>query len=232
MDFKHFSGIQLLAWTLVLMPLLGIYSHFRLKSGKPIPAKEKRYRTMIAFQCFLMMLSWLATRENRFRFFDTAGLSVWYWLLAGAWLTFVAVRLKLTWPRMTSERKAKARITLPANGSEMRYWIPISVLAGITEEWAYRGVACALLIRMTGAVALSVLVCSVAFGVAHMFHGWRAAVGAAVLAVVLQLTAFQTQSLYLVIAIHASYDLIVGTVAMRFLAREMPPVAPTPEPVV
>jgi len=232
MNLKDFINNQFLLWTLVLMPLLGVYSYFRLKSKTPIPPKKRRYRSIIVFQLFLWMLCWMATRENGFRFFDTRGLSTWFWLLAVSWLLFVVARTKHTWSRITTDRKEKARRTLPENGSEMRYWIPISILAGITEEWAYRGVACALLIRMTGSVVLSVLFCSVAFGLGHAFQGWRAVGGSALLAVALQMVAFQCESLNLVIAIHAAYDLIIGIIAMRVLALDSAIVVPTPEPVV
>jgi hypothetical protein len=232
MNFKDFINNQFLVWTLVLVPLLGVYSYFRLKFKKPIPPKKKRYRTTIAFQCLLLILCWMTTRENGFRFFENRGLSLWFWLLAVGWLLVVAIRLKSAWSRMTTDRKEKARRTLPENGAEMRYWIPISVLAGITEEWAYRGVACALLIRMTGSVVFSVLTCSVAFGLGHMFQGWRAVGGSALLAVALQMVAFQCESLNLVIAIHACYDLIVGTIAMRVLARDSATIVPIPEPVI
>jgi hypothetical protein len=232
MSLKDYINIQFLVWTLALIPFTGIYSYFRLKLKKPIPPKKKRYRMMIVFQCFLMTLSWVATRENGFRFFGTRGISVWFWLLAVGWLVLVTARLRFARSRVTSERKEKARLTLPENASEMRYWISISVLAGITEEWAYRGVASALLIRMTGSVAISVLVCSLAFGLGHMFQGWRAAVGSALLAVVFQLVAFECESLDLVIVIHAFYDLIVGTVAMQVLAREATAGVSSPEQAV
>ena len=232
MDFKDFAANQLLLWTLVIAPLMGVYSYFRLRSRKPIPAKNKRYRTMIAFQCFLILLSWQASFAHHFRFFDTRGIFIWYWLLAASWLAFVGIRLKSAWSRISAERREKARLTLPENRSEMPYWVAISVLAGISEEWAYRGAACALLIRMTGSVAISVLICSIAFGLGHLLHGWRAAGGSALLALVLQLVAFQCQSLILAMVIHACYDLLVGTIAMRELSRSPASIVPTAEPVI
>lgn len=230
MDLKGY-GIVLLVWTLVLMPIAGVYSHFRLKSGKPLPPKKRRYRAMIPLQCLLLMASWRASLENRLHFFDTAKLPVWYWPLAVGWLVFVAVRMKSGWSRITAERKKSARLTLPENSSEMRYWIPISVLAGTAEEWAYRGVACALLIRVTGSYPLSVLISAAAFGFAHMFHGWRGVAGAASLALLFQLVAFQCECLDLVIAVHICYDLLVGILGMHFLSRSAAAPVPTPEAV-
>ncbi len=231
MAVHGFFEMQLLVWTLVFMPLLGVYSHFRLKSGKPLPPKKRRYRSIIAFQCLLLLISWGATQESRFQFFEAKGISVWYWLLAVAWLAFVVLRIKTKWPSITVERREKARRTLPENPAEMRYWVPISLLAGITEEWAYRGLACALLTRITGSVALSVSVCAVAFGFAHMFNGWLAVAGTGMLALVFQLVAFQCESLWLVMAIHACYDVLVGVIGMQFLSRVSPPATPEPQPV-
>ncbi len=203
------------------MPLMGVYSYFRLKSGKLLAPKKRRYASMIALQCLLLVMSWEVTHQNRLQFFfNTSGLAAWMWIASAAWLALVALRLKSGWRRITPERRQRARLSLPENTSDLRYWIPISLLAGIAEEWAYRGVAYVMLWRTTRSQALSVLVCVLAFGTAHMFQGWRGVLGTSLLAVFFHGLVYFTQTLYLVMAIHAAYDVIVGVIGMRMLGGE------------
>jgi uncharacterized protein len=128
-------------------------------------------------------------------------------LTAGAYLGVIAIRLNAGWRRLSAERKRKARRILPENPSEMRYWIPISLLAGVTEEFAYRGVAYVALSEITRSPMISLVVCVVAFGVAHVVQGWRGVLGAVLLGLLFHLMVFLTKSLYLPIAFHAAYDL-------------------------
>ena len=109
---------------------------------------------------------------------------------------------------------------LPENQSELRYWILISVLAGVCEEYAYRGVAYAALSEIIGSPVISVVVCVVAFGIAHVIQGWRGALGASLLALLFHFMVFITQGLYLAITFHILYDLIVGFSGMRALKRD------------
>jgi membrane protease YdiL (CAAX protease family) len=216
-------AIPFLLWVLALMPVLGVLSWRRVKSGKSLPPKVRRYRTMIVLQVLLLVLTSLAARQNNFSLFGSAWPPVWTWVAAAAYLIFVASRIRVGWRKLTGEGKQNARLTLPGNPAEMRYWIPISLLAGITEEYAYRGVAYSVLSQITGSPGISLVVCVLAFSVAHMMQGWRGATWAAALAVLFHITVFLTESLYLVIVFHAAYDRVIGILAMRVLAPARPP---------
>jgi membrane protease YdiL (CAAX protease family) len=221
-----FGAMPFLLWAMVVVPLTGAYSYFHLKSGKPLSPKRRRYRAMIALQFFLLVITWDAARKSGLHLFGASGISPWSWAVAAGWLVVITIRLRFAWARLPSDRKQRARRSLPENESEMRYWIPISFLAGITEEWAYRGVAYTILARITGSPSLSILLCVVAFSFGHMFQGWRGVLATAIFALLFHLVVFQTQSLDLVIAVHVAYDLIVGTIAVRVFLRE----ASTPVP--
>jgi membrane protease YdiL (CAAX protease family) len=204
--------ISFLVFVLLLMPTLGVLSWFRVKSGKPLLPKNRRYRTMIALQLVLLALASLTARQNSLRLLDAHWPAAWVWAVAAAYLTFIAVRLHFGWRRLSEERKQRARLVLPENASQMRYWIAISLLVGLTEEYAYRGVAYTV---------LSVVVCVLSFGFAHMMQGWRGVLLASAMAVLFHITVFLTETLYVVIAFHAAYDLIVGVLAMRVLGRDV-----------
>jgi membrane protease YdiL (CAAX protease family) len=120
---------------------------------------------------------------------------------------------------LSDERKEKARILLPDVPSLMRLWVGVAAMAGISGELAYRGLAYQLLRGMGLNIALALLVCVTAFAIGHMTQGWRGVVGTFVLALVFHGLVFLMDSLYLAIAFHAVYNLIVGVIAMPILSE-------------
>jgi membrane protease YdiL (CAAX protease family) len=124
------------------------------------------------------------------------------------------------WTKLSAERRQRARVLLPENLTEMRYWVPISLLAGLSEECAFRGMAYIGLREVTGSVTLSMVVCVLAFGIAHMMQGWRGVLGTGVIALLLHGIVYLTQGLYLAIAVHAAYDLVVGAIAVRHFRQD------------
>ncbi len=211
--------IPYLVVVLSLMPALGVRSWFRLRSGKPLPPKCSRYRAMIALQ--LMLLTWtsLVAKQNNIGMFGSVRPPAWTWAAAAAYLTFVGVRVWLGLRKLTPEHREKVRLILPENPSEMRYWLLISLLAGVTEEYAYRGVAYSTLHEITDSLIVSLTACVLAFAIAHVMQGWRYALGAGIVALLCHLMVFLTHTLSLVIVFHVAYDLTIGVLAMQALMR-------------
>jgi membrane protease YdiL (CAAX protease family) len=141
------------------------------------------------------------------------------WMAVAAYMALLTVRLRGAWTKLSDERKQKARILLPDDPSLMRLWVGITALAAISEECAYRGLAYQLLRGLGWDVALALLVCVTTFAVGHMTQGWRGVLGTFVLALVFHGLVFLTGSLYLAIAFHAAYNLIVGVIAMPILSE-------------
>ena len=222
--------IPYLFMILVWMPASAVRSYFRLKSGKPVPPKLRRYRVMIASQILILAYSLLAARENRINLLGQAPVA-WIWVVTTLYLGLLAFLLHNVWRRLSPERKQRARLLLPENPREMRYWIPISLLAGLSEECAFRGVAYIVLRELTGSPAISVAVCVLSFAVAHITQGWRGVLGTAIIALAMHVIVFLTAGLYLVIATHAVYDLIVGVIAMQNFVRDDAVSAMNPQPV-
>lgn len=219
--------LMVLGW----MPVMGVLSYLRLKSGKPLPPKSRRYRGMIALQIVLLGYSLVIAQQNRVDLLGRAP-GTWTWLVAAGYLMWIAFRLHRAWKKLNAQRKQRARILLPENPRELRYWVPISLLAGLSEECAFRGMAYVALQEISTSVALAMTVCVLAFAVAHMMQGWRGMLGTGMMALILHGIVYLTQGLWLAIAVHALYDLIVGTIAMRhfmrddlLLAREAQPIS-------
>ena len=213
------------------MPALGVASYIRLRRGKPLPPKERRYRGMIAFQLLLLLITLMAARQAGIPLLGGSFPGPSAWVVAGGYLVLIAWRLRRAWPKLSPERMARARILLPDHPAQMRKWVVISALAGITEECAYRGLAFRLLTQNGGTVWIALLVCVASFGIAHMTQGGRGVLGSSLIAMVMHGIVFLTQSLYLVMVVHAVYDLIVGVIAMPILSQfaKTQELSPAPE---
>lgn len=222
--------IPYLLWVLLFFPVMGVISYYRLKSGRPLPRKPRRYGAMIAMQLLLLAYTLLLAQKNQVDLFGKHWPSFWSWILAAAYLAFIGVRLNAAWRRLKPERKQRARVLLPENPPEMFYWVPISFLAGLSEETAFRGMVYVALIEMTGSAGFAVTVCVLAFALAHMLQGWRGVLGAGVIGLVMHAVVYMTQGLYLAIAIHAAYDVVVGTIAMKHFQRDRQISAIEPQP--
>jgi membrane protease YdiL (CAAX protease family) len=220
-----------LTYVLLGMPALGVASYFRVKSGKPLPPKLRRYRAVIGLQLFLLTLTFLVARQNKVELFGPAWPSLWTWLIAAGYLALIAMRLNRALPRISPERKQRARLLLPEDGTQMRTWMLISILAGLSEECAYRGLAYIAVGQETGSRLTAVAICTAAFGVAHMLQGWRGVLGTALLALVFHGLVFLTQGLYLAIGVHIGYDLMIGFLAMQVFLRDRDAVSPQPQMV-
>jgi membrane protease YdiL (CAAX protease family) len=209
-----------LTYVLLGMPALGIVSYYRVKSGKPLPAKLQRYRAVIVLQIFLILLTILTARANSIRLFGPVWPSAWAWVLAAAYMVLIALKLKSGFRKLSDQRMQRTRILLPEDSVQFRFWIVISLLAGLSEECAYRGLAYVAVSQQAGSRALAVGICTAAFGIAHMLQGWRGVLGTTLIALVFHGLVYLTQGLYLPIVIHIVYDLVVGYFAMMVLMQD------------
>lgn len=110
----------------------------------------------------------------------------------------------------------------------------VCLMAGVSEEIAYRGVLTDLLTRATGSHAAAIVIACIAFGAAHAVQGWRSAALAAVFAAVFHAMVELTGNLYAAMIAHAAYDLIAGFViaecARRRSAGTLKELAEPPRP--
>jgi membrane protease YdiL (CAAX protease family) len=212
--------IPYLLWMLGVMPLSGVYSYFRVRSGKPLAPKNRRYRAMILMQLLIVGVTFEVAKKNGTSLFAGDWPGVWIWAVSGLYLGLIAFRLNTVWGRMSTERKQRVRLLLPERPRQMWYWLPVSLLAGLSEECAFRGMAYLALREIIGSASISVAICVVAFAVAHMMQGWRGILGTGVIAIVMHGLVFMTQGLYLAIGLHAAYDVVIGVIALRHFMRD------------
>jgi membrane protease YdiL (CAAX protease family) len=212
--------IPYLLWVLGVMPFSGVYSYFRVRAGKPLAPKNRRYRAMILMQLLIVFVTLEVAKKNGAALFAGNWPAVWIWVVSGLYLGLIALRLNTAWGRMSAERKQRARLLLPDRPRQIWYWLPVALLAGLSEECAFRGMAYLALREIIGSASISVAICVVAFAVAHMMQGWRGVLGTGLIAIVMHGLVFMTQGLYLAIGLHAAYDVVVGVIALRHFMRD------------
>jgi len=199
---------------------MGILSWLRLKSGKTLTPKKKRYLGSILLELELLLFALLVAWHEGIALFPKSFPAAWMWALGAVFVAAKLFRLGFVWRRIDEERKQHARLFLPGTPAELPYWALISVLAGVGEECAYRGVAYVLLFEMTQSLAISLMACVVAFGVSHMTQGWKSALAVAMMALLFHITVFVTGTLYLAIGIHATHNLLLGWLTVKWTARD------------
>jgi membrane protease YdiL (CAAX protease family) len=204
---------------LVFVPAAGIAGYLRIRSGKPLRPKRARYRVIIVVQLIILLITLWAARRQGIELLGRHWGNPAIWLVTAAYAALFVWRARSAWARMSPARLEKARRVLPDDPSLMRLWVAIAAMAAISEECAYRGLAYQLLVRMSLDPALAVLVCVVCFAIGHMIQGWRGVLGAFLIALIFHGLVFVTNSLYLAIAFHAAFNLIVGSIAMPVLSR-------------
>jgi membrane protease YdiL (CAAX protease family) len=219
------SGIFLLC-IFLMMPALGVRSYLWIKSGKPVPPKTHRYGTAIGLLVVLFWLAWMVALTEELTLFHSSGVQAEYWEVGLIFTAVLLLRTRTGWARIPQERKNTIRLLLPENPRELAYWVVISLLAGIAEETAYRGVAFQLLCAMTHSPVLAMLLCVIAFAAAHMAQGLKAAVAVGVIGALLHALVIWSGTLYVAMVVHAIYDLLLGVLVMRLFQSAPAPVPP------
>jgi membrane protease YdiL (CAAX protease family) len=132
-----------------------------------------------------------------------------------------------SWRRAVSTLASHVARWLPRNRSELVQWAGICVIIGTCEELSWRGVQFTLLLRLFGSWPAAALVCSIMFGVLHIWQGRRWIYASAALALVLQGLVWATGSLYAAMTVHMAIDFTAGIYLSRHWPRSSYPfVAP------
>jgi membrane protease YdiL (CAAX protease family) len=202
-----------------LLPAIGVISLDHVQRNKP-PNKKKRYSIAILFQTGLLVFTVAAAGAEKIVLFPPQVPSPRAWICGAVFIAAVLAWLKFRWRSIGPEGKQRLRLFLPETRRDFLLWIPVSLLAGIAEECAYRRTAFDLLVLIAGSPRFALVACVIAFAAAHLYQGWKAAAGIGLLGLLSHLAVFLTGGLYLSIVVHAAYDLLIGWLVMRLLLRD------------
>jgi uncharacterized protein len=235
---------QLLFFFLVVIaPIWDLYATPKLKRDPSSENKIRHYRT-ICIQ--LWIASALAVVVIGFRplFTISPSPAEISWLLPHAWVRYLVESLIaiafiiivvfpmgiVIWRKLTKrQRKYAGAASLksfsyffPATWTERRWWVLVSITAGVCEEVVFRGFLLHYLhvFPWTLSLTLALLVSSAIFGFNHLYQGAGGVAGTAILGFLFGLLFLLTGNLLLPIILHGVMDL-------RLLAVLRPP-ADTP----
>ena len=204
------AGISFLLFFGVLIPVLAYRSRDRLLKLRPLPTRTRLYVSTIIQLALFLLVALIAARAE--------GLDAWrvprHWLISGAiTLALLIGMLVATRPikRAAVERRdPRVYFTMPADAREMALWIGVSVMAGVAEETAYRGVFSDLAMRLTGSLGLAWGTAVLAFTVAHANQGIRSMAVIAIFSVVAHALVYFSGTLLFAVVLHAAYDVLAG----------------------
>ncbi|MEA2164705.1 MAG: Type prenyl endopeptidase Rce1-like [Thermoanaerobaculia bacterium] len=220
-DEVNAAGVMLLLFVGLVLPALIVRSARRLGSG-PLPISRPRFfRQTIIFQMFVALLSaWVAWTHGILSLpLPQQPLIAWG---AAVLLYFVMLTtLKLRWKGRSAAAKQRLYDILPRTPSEFGLYVIVCIVAGVGEEFIYRGVLTALLQRITGITIVTIVTLSLSFAAAHAMQGLRSVAGIFVIALACHALVWLAQSLIPIMVVHFAYDLTAGILIPRWGASEV-----------
>jgi membrane protease YdiL (CAAX protease family) len=204
-----FAGICHLLWFGLFLPWVAFRSG-RKFTTRPLPPRPRLFVSVLVQQGAFAALSLLVARVEHITLFPP-----WnprpgaLWLGAGV-LTVGCALLGPRWRQSVERRERRLHLCMPRTPKERWLWAGVSVAAGFGEEVTYRGVMFVLLSRLLGGPLPAAIGASIVFGFSHILQGWKNAVIIGVVALALHGLVIWSGSLYIVMAVHAIYDLVAG----------------------
>jgi membrane protease YdiL (CAAX protease family) len=180
---------------------------------RPIPSRTAIFANTTVMLVLLFVLAWFTARSLGYPIFayQTIGARE---LLAGLVALGVMIAL-IPVSRMIRSaeelRNAPINRMMPQGPRETAIYSLMSVIAGISEETAYRGVLTQILWYMLGSPWPAMFIAAVAFAVVHGSQGWKSAIVVFVIACLMHALVWYTGTLVIAMFVHAIYDLSVPT---------------------
>lgn len=216
--------VQLLGWIFlvfhaVLIPRGALRTRRHLAQHPVPPDLGAHLLRVILSQVLLVTLSLVVAWGTWIRVFMPPRLT---WvdaaLGAGALALLVAIA-QVFWRDTVDRGEPRVAYLSPRTPRERVLWVLVSLAAGIGEEITYRGVLFIVLLRITGNPWAALAVSAAIFTLAHLQQRPAGLAVIALGAVLCQLLAMRTGSLYLSMALHTLYDVIAGFTYARLVAR-------------
>lgn len=212
----------------LFVPYVAFKSKRRLGDG-PLPVSRTRLFVQTIFvQLWLFAIAVVAATRNDIDLLAAPKRPLLAWGLAALFVIVLVAVMRWRWPHRDPASKARLYHMLPRERRELGPYYAVCVAAGVCEEVVYRGAAAVLLARITGSTIAAVLIAAVVFALAHVIQGWQSAFVIFLIALGAHALVIAGQSLFPIMAAHALYDAVAGTLMPRWYEREN---AATPPPV-
>jgi membrane protease YdiL (CAAX protease family) len=209
-DEVNAVGLMLLAFAGVFLPIVIIKSARRLGTG-PLPISRSRfYRQTIIFQLVLAAIAAWTAYTHGILAMPLPQRPLVAWSAAALMYVLTVLTLKLRWASRSDPSKQRLYDILPHNSREMVPYVFLCIVAGIAEEFVYRGVMTELSQRLIGIVIVTIIAISISFAAAHAMQGLRSMAGIFIIALACHALVWLAQSLIPVMVVHFAYDLTAG----------------------
>ena len=218
LDLTDTSITAFLLWLLVILPVAAWHTKQHFDLGLPYGPKPRMFFYTIFCLAITLSLGLNAALAAGVELFPERIPRPQFLLLGGLVAVAKVIFADWSWNRSTEAQLARLRRLLPETKPQFAAWVVVSVLAGVGEEAAYRGVLFALGWKLTGMLWAAALLSAVAFAVAHLAQGWRSVAVVFVYGLLYQLLVALTGDLYVAIGVHITYDLLLGVLAMTHFA--------------
>lgn len=219
-DHVNALGYMLLFLVGVFLPVVIVRSARRLGSG-PLPISRSRFfRQTIVFQLLVALLSAWTAWTHGILAMPLPQRPLIAWGAAVYLYLFAVLTLKLRWKSRDASSKQRLYRMVPHAPSELLPYVLVCIVAGVAEEFVYRGVMAELLKRITGIAIVTIVVLSLSFAIGHAMQGWRGAAGVFGIALLFHVLVWLAQSLVPAMVVHFAYDLTAGLLIPRWFERD------------
>lgn len=214
MPFQVSEPIGSVAWAFLALQVLLVWGAWRsrkaLEAGEELPPPAVLYGSVIVQGLLLLAFALAAAWDAgiRLRPADQS------WGRALLWgppaLALLLASVPPVWRLTSPEERARRAQMLPGTPRERSLALAVSLVAGVGEEVVWRAVLPALLLHLTGSLALAIGLSVVSFSLAHWVQG-RLAMGVVLLfALLFHGLVALTGGLVAAVAVHALYDAAVS----------------------
>ena len=233
MTLRDIPALLWLTLILVVMPWSGIVAEQRRRAGGPLSERAKRIQALsrpalyLASALGLSQLLLVTALLDGIDGWPTARKALafprggWLWIAGcvAAHQLISLLSMALRRVRGLPLDAGTARL-LPRGGAEYLRFVPLALMAGITEEFLYRGFAPDHLMRWGLPPWVAMAIATLAFGFAHGYKSLVGMLRAALFGLVVAVPVLATGTLLPSMIAHALMDLLAGAGVLP-LARRM-----------
>ncbi|MGA7158009.1 MAG: CPBP family intramembrane glutamic endopeptidase [Acidobacteriaceae bacterium] len=234
--------LLLLALLLFVAPFVDLPTTRRLKTSSSPKGRSRFYKTVITYLWLLAAYAWLFRAGATLRVAHAPTDAPW--LFGAPWRTctiaalvgiFFALALSpgihcLIRPRkIPAYTRAMSHLSwmLPHDAHQRRWFLALSITAGVCEEWILRGVVPHALHARAGlSLTTALLISSALFGWNHLYQGLKAVATTALVGLAFGILSLLCGNLLLPILLHIAMD---AQINLSFHPNQLPQ-AHTPPP--
>jgi uncharacterized protein len=213
------AGLVFLVLFGIVLPLVAYRARNRLTSMRPRPTRRQLYQSVLIQLTLFLILGVLAAWQE--------GLALWRWpqqvappaLVCLGMLGAMVIATRGVKRAAVERREPRVYFAMPDGPVEMAMWVAVSIMAGVAEEYVYRGVMTDLGVRLTGSLPLAWTFAVVAFSAAHANQGATSMLVIGLFSLVAHILVYATGTLLFAMVLHAAYDVIAGAEYARLGQR-------------